>query len=93
MKRTRIDWIVVAIAVLFAFGCGGGGCGGCAGIEPLPMTGFPANERISNAGQIRVTSSAITKIEEDPAGLLSGVLGSSSAPGVITLDFEVVVDG
>jgi len=86
MKRARIDWIVAAIAVLFAFGCGGGGCGGCAGIEPLPMTGFPANERISNAGQIRVTSSAITKIEEDPAGLLSGVLGSASAPGVITLD-------
>ena len=25
----RVDWIVVITAIMFAFGCGGGGCGGC----------------------------------------------------------------
>ncbi len=83
MMRARIDWFLVCTAIVFAVGCGGGGCGGCAGIEPIPG-GFPSAERHANAGQIRVTSSALDKIEADPAGVLGGIVGGSNAPGKIT---------
>jgi hypothetical protein len=81
MKRARIDWLVVAVALLFSFGCGGG-CGGCAGMEPIPG-GFPAAERTPNAGQIRVTQSAIAKVTADPAAVLGPLVGGAMN-GIIT---------
>jgi hypothetical protein len=82
MKRARIDWIVVVTAMFFAFGCGGGGCGGCAGMEPIPG-GFPAAERTANAGQVRVTQSAIAKVTADPAAVIGPLVGGAMN-GVIT---------
>ena len=82
MKRTRIDWFVVITAIFFAVGCGGGGCGGCAGMEPIPG-GFPSAKRKPKAAQIRVTSGALDKIEADPAQLIGGVAGTNNN-GVIT---------
>ncbi len=85
MKRTRIDWILVAIAiVLAASGCGGG-CGGCTGIEPIPG-GFPANQRIANAGQVRVAQGAFDFIESDPAGILGGLAGGTATNGKLVID-------
>ncbi len=67
----------VAIAILFVlvsgYGCGGG-CGGCSGMTPIPG-GFPSAKRHPNAGQVRVTSTALTTLEADPAGLVSSFLG------------------
>jgi hypothetical protein len=82
MPRVRIDWFVVVVAALFAFGCGGGGCGGCAGMEPIPG-GFPAGERTANAGQIRVTQTALAKISADPAAVIGPLIGGAMN-GVIT---------
>ncbi|HEU4612741.1 MAG TPA: hypothetical protein VFS15_11715, partial [Kofleriaceae bacterium] len=71
MKRVRIDWIVVATALLFAFGCGGGGCGGC-GMEPIPG-GFPSAKRTPNAGQLRVSQTGLAAVSSDPAALLGSI--------------------
>ena len=80
-------WVVVAVAIVFAFSCsGGGGCNGC-GISPIPG-GFPAAKRTANAGQARVTSSAIAKLSADPAVLLGGLLGSGAGSGVIAFPVE-----
>ena len=49
MMRARIDWFVVVTAMFFAVGCGGGGCGGCAGMEPIPG-GFPSAMRHPERG-------------------------------------------
>src|SRR6185436_7708161 len=73
---------VVITALLFAFGCGGGGCGGCAGMEPIPG-GFPAAKRTANAAQVRVTSTAITKVTADPAAVIGPLVGGAMN-GVIT---------
>src|SRR5262245_36163000 len=79
-NRIQRDGLIVAIALVLMSGCGGG-CGGCAGMEPIPG-GFPAAQRIKNAAQIRVTSSAINKILLDPAGALGPLVGSAD-DGVI----------
>ncbi|HTL36158.1 MAG TPA: hypothetical protein VL326_23665 [Kofleriaceae bacterium] len=83
MMRARIDWFVVLTAVFLAVGCGGGGCGGCAGMEPIPG-GFPSAKRSVNAGQIRVTPTALGKITADPAGVIGPLAGSGSMNGVVT---------
>lgn len=85
MKRVRIDWLLVVTALFFAYGCGGG-CGGCAGMEPIPG-GFPAAERTPNAGQVRITQSAIAKVTADPAGVLGPLAGAGATNGVI--DFPI----
>jgi hypothetical protein len=83
MMRARIDWFVVLIAVFLAAGGCGGGCSGC-GMEPIPG-GFPSAKRTPNAGQIRVTPTALGKITADPAGVLGPLVGGGGgAPGVIT---------
>ena len=82
MKRVRIDWIVVATALLFAFGCGGGGCGGC-GMEPIPG-GFPAAKRTPNAAQLRVTQTGLASVEADPAALLGSI--GNAMNGVLKFD-------
>src|SRR6187551_3591728 len=73
MKHARIDWLVVAVALLFSFGCGGG-CAGC-GMEPIPG-GFPSAKRNPNAGQLRVTQSGLAAVSANPASLL-GALGGA----------------
>jgi MYXO-CTERM domain-containing protein len=66
----RFAWSVI-LAVLVSYGCSGGGCDG---MVPTPG-GFPANERVANAGQIRVSNTGIQAITEDPEALLGGLLG------------------
>ena len=80
--RVRIDWFVVITAVFLAVGCGGGGCGGCAGMEPIPG-GFPSAQRHPNAAQIRVTPTALAKITADPAGIIGPLAGGGAMNGVI----------
>ncbi|HEY5946711.1 MAG TPA: hypothetical protein VIV40_14510 [Kofleriaceae bacterium] len=84
MKRVQIDWIVVITALLFAFGCGGGGCGGCAGIEPIPG-GFPSAKRNPNAGQLRVTQTGLAAVSSNPAALLGSLGGAMNG----VLEFNV----
>jgi hypothetical protein len=81
----RIDWIVVLTALAFAVGCSGGGCGGCAGMEPIPG-GFTAAKRNQNAVQLRVSDSALAKISADPAAIIGPLVGGAMN-GII--DFNV----
>jgi len=81
----RPDWVIVLTAMLFAVGCSGGGCGGCAALEPTPG-GFPVAKRTPNAVQARVTNSAIAKITADPAAIIGPLVGNAMN-GVI--DFNV----
>src|SRR5688572_7874466 len=91
MMRARIDWIVVLTALLFALGCGGGGCGGCAGMEPIPG-GFKSDKRRPNAGQVRITSSALAKITADPAAVI-GPLAGGATNGIITFPIPASCSG
>ncbi|NVB78476.1 MAG: hypothetical protein HOV81_08800 [Kofleriaceae bacterium] len=68
--------------MFLAVGCGGGGCGGCAGMEPIPG-GFPSAQRHPNAAQIRVTPTALSKITADPAGIIGPLAGGGAMNGVI----------
>lgn len=83
------------MAFASAMGCGGGACGGCEGIEPIPG-GFPADQRSDNAVQVRVTSSALSTLSQDPATLVQGLLGgplSINVPGSCGSDPEICCDG
>src|SRR5580698_1568007 len=85
-RQSALRGLVVALALGFAFSCSSGsGCSGC-GMQPIPG-GFPATKRTANAGQVRVTSSAITKITADPGQLLAGLLGGSGS-AVISFPVE-----
>lgn len=83
-KIRRLDWAAVLVAAGFAVGCGGGGCGGCDAMEPIPG-GFPAAERVPNAAQIRVSQSALARIAADPAGIIAPLVGNAMN-GVIEFD-------
>jgi len=86
-RRSATRGLVVVIAIVFAFSCsGGGGCSGC-GITPIPG-GFPAAKRVANAGQARVTSTALAKLTADPGALLGTVLGSAAGSGTISFPVE-----
>jgi len=75
-KIRRIDWVVVIASLVFAVSCSGGGCGGCDGMEPIPG-GFPVDKRQPNAAQVRVSSTALTKISADPAAILGPLIGGA----------------
>nr|MBA3817392.1 hypothetical protein [Deltaproteobacteria bacterium] len=76
VKIRRVDWVMVITALLFAVGCGGGGCGGCAGMEPTPG-GFPVAQRTPNAVQLRVTDGALAKVTADPAAIIGPLVGNA----------------
>lgn len=73
MKTWRGKKFLTVLATLVAGGCAGDGCGGC--VTPTPG-GFPAESRMENAGQLRLTSHAIDALESDPAALVASFLGS-----------------
>src|SRR5688500_15098259 len=77
MGTRRVDWTLIILAIVVAFGCDGGGCGGCAGVEPIPG-GFQAAKRNPNAAQVRVSSGAIAKIEANPAGSRGPLVGGAT---------------
>src|SRR5262245_14138003 len=79
----RHDWIVVLASLAIAVSGCGGGCGGC-GIQPIPG-GFPVAKRTPNAGQIRVTPTALSAITSDPAAIIGGLVGNAMN-GVITFN-------
>ena len=84
MNNRRFDWVVVITAIVIALSGCGGGCGGC-GMTPIPG-GFPAAKRTPNAGQIRVTPTALAMISADPAAVIGPLVGNAMN-GVI--DFSV----
>ncbi|HEY6037065.1 MAG TPA: hypothetical protein VIV58_22450, partial [Kofleriaceae bacterium] len=81
---------MIAIAILIASGGCGGGCSGC-GITPIPG-GFPNAKRTVNAGQVRVSTSGISKITADPASVLGPLIGGATN-GVIEFPAPVSCGG
>jgi hypothetical protein len=65
-----------------------GGAMGCSGMEPIPG-GFPDDARVHNAGQLRLSSTALAKLTADPGALLTAVLGSSG----LRFDLPASCDG
>src|SRR4029079_11467156 len=74
MTQWRGTGFLTVLATLAAGGCAGDGCGGCG--APTPG-GFPADSRIPNAGQLRLTSAALDTLESNPAALVTSFLGGS----------------
>jgi len=86
----RVNWFVIAVAIVIASGGCGGGCSGC-GITPIPG-GFPNAKRTVNAGQVRVSTTGIAKITADPAAVLGPLIGGATN-GVITFPAPVSCGG
>ena len=81
----RVNWFIVVVAVTLATSCGGGGCGGCGTMQPIPG-GFAPAKRNANAGQLRVSQSGLAAITSNPGAIIGGVLGGGSNG---TIDFNV----
>jgi MYXO-CTERM domain-containing protein len=78
--------LVAILFVLIVAGCGGGGCSGCSGCGMTPLPGgFPADNRIENAGSVRLTDSGI-KFLQDNVGTLAKTLLASGNGGVLTFN-------
>jgi hypothetical protein len=91
-RRSAFSAIIVASAIVLAFSCSGSsGCSGC-GVQPIPG-GFAPTKRSANAGQVRLTSSALTTIESNPAQLLGGLLGSGAAGSNGVIAYPIVSCG
>ena len=87
-----VSWLVAAG---LAAGCAGDGCS-C--VTPIPG-GFPEDQRVPNAVQVRVSDTGLDKIESDPAGLIAGLLGDGTGltfdvpPACAPDDPEICCDG
>lgn len=67
---------LTAMFTLALFACsGGGGCSSCegCGIEPIPG-GYPLDQRIDNAAQVRLSSSGIGFIEDNMDAIVTNFL-------------------
>lgn len=82
MKKSfsRSPFASAALWLLFAAGCAGDGCS-C--MQPIPG-GFPPEERVANAAQIRVSDTGLAAVESDPAALIGGLLGDGMG-----LEFDI----
>jgi len=90
MKPLRVDWFVVVTSIVFAASCGGGGCGGCSSLEPIPG-GFSPSKRTPNATQVRVSSTGLTALAADPAALVGSLAGGTN--GVLSFNAPVSCGG
>ena len=65
----------IALLLLAFAACNGGGCSGCegCGIAAIPG-GFPVDQGIANAAQVRLTSSGVAFLEENIDGIIPIVL-------------------
>lgn len=79
-----LEWTTVrtiqTFLLFFTMACGGGGCGGCSCVGPIPG-GFPIEERVENAAQVRLTSSGVQFIEDNIDSLVTLAL-----PGGLEFD-------
>ncbi|MGE0548019.1 MAG: hypothetical protein AB7O24_11780 [Kofleriaceae bacterium] len=74
----RLQSIVGFVTLVVVASCQGfGSCGGCATVEPIPG-GFPVNKRVANATQVRLSSTALDKLEADPAGIVGPLFGTGA---------------
>ncbi|MBI2893975.1 MAG: hypothetical protein HYY06_10515 [Deltaproteobacteria bacterium] len=73
--RSFLKQAFAIVLVLLVTSCEGGGCSGCegCGIEQIPG-GFPLENRIENAGQIRLTSHGIDFIEANLGEIIGAVM-------------------
>lgn len=79
--------LVAILFVLIVAGCGGGGCSGCSGCGMTPLPGgFAAEDRIENAGSIRLTDSGVQFLQDNLGTLAKSLVGGGNG-GVLT--FEV----
>ncbi len=69
-------FFVALFLVACAGGGGFGGCSGCAGITPIPR-GYPDNQRIANAVQIRLTPDGLTAISNNAPAVVSSIAGGT----------------
>lgn len=89
MKYPYMDWFIVVTSIVFSVSCGGGGCGGCSSLEPIPG-GFPAAKRTASSTQVRVSSTGLAALAADPAGLLGSI---GAVNGVLTFNAPVSCTG
>ncbi len=77
--------LVAILFVLIVAGCGGGGCSGCSscGMTPLPG-GFAAENRIENAGSVRLTDSGVGFLRDHIGTIVKGALGATG--GILTFN-------
>jgi hypothetical protein len=81
--------LVAILFVLIVAGCGGGGCSGCSGCGMTPLAGgFAAENRIENAGSVRLTQSGIQFLQDNLGTLAKGILGKNGGNGGV-LTFNV----
>src|SRR5678815_490567 len=85
MTSTRLLGAGLLFYVIAA-GCSGNGCS-CT--QPLPG-GFPEDQRVENALQVRVSAGGLDKIEQNPTGVLAGLIGNG---GGLTFDVPVSCTG
>jgi hypothetical protein len=85
MTVTREPLFLLGLWLLVGCGSGGGCGGGCAGL--VPTEGFEEKDKIEIAGQLRVTSSGLSFLEENLEPILESVLPSEG------LNFCIPGDG
>ncbi|HRI71751.1 MAG TPA: hypothetical protein PK156_46280, partial [Polyangium sp.] len=86
MPRFLKHIIGIMLVILIAGFAGGGCSSGCSGCGMTPIAGgFEPNQRIENAGSVRLTDTGITFLEQNLAPLAKQLLGSMGGNGgVIT---------
>jgi hypothetical protein len=89
--RGKRGWLILGL-IFFGLACGDGGCSSCegCGIEPIPG-GFPLDQRIPNAVQVRLTDNGIAFIESDIEQILEGLMPGGLSFEVPEMDLEGII--
>lgn len=81
---SRFRHLFGVVFFLLVASCSGGGCGGCAGMTPLPG-GFPTDKAVENAASVRISRPGLDFMEKEIPTVLASLMGTPDG----VFDFEV----
>ncbi len=78
LQRSFFSFLIILLAGACS---GGGGCGGCGDLQPLPQGGLPGDQTLEGGAQIRISEQGFDAITQIIPAVLADTLGAGTCLG------------